>query len=283
MSLITIASAKGSPGVTTAALLFGALWPRPCVVAECDAAGADIALRMPSQQGQPLDPQAGLVALSAAGRKAMHPDLIAQHTQRIVGGLGVLTGVSMPEQAGGLAWAELGHLFGTAAGIDVLADLGRIGGSTPQNVMLAPSSLVVMLVDAVPSNVVHLRERVVRVNQMRAGTVAAPVHVVVVAPPRRTRAVKEVRDALERARVPFEDVHHLAFDEVGANFFLGQVNGRPDRTALVRSARPIVERLAARTAVAFVPEVAPTGSAGRPPQSVTQPPTQPPTAQGGRP
>lgn len=256
MSLIAIASAKGSPGVTTATLLLGALWPRPCVVAECDPAGGDVALRMPSQQGQPLDPQAGLVSLSAAGRKAMHGGLIAQHTQHIVGGLGVLTGVSLPEQAGGVAWPELAHLFSTTAGTDVLADLGRIGGATPQNALLAPSSLVIMVVDALPSNVIHLRERMTRVHQAIGGTMGAPIHVVVVAPPRRARAVREVREALERSRVPFEDVHHLAHDEVGARFFLGQVQGRPDRTALVRSAGPIVERLAARTAAAYVPEVA---------------------------
>lgn len=266
MSLITIASAKGSPGVTTATLLFGALWPRPCVVAECDAAGGDIALRMPSEHGQPLTADAGLVALSAAGRKAMHPGLIEQHTQHIVGGLGVLTGVSLPEQAGGLAWPDLAQLFATAPGTDVLADLGRIGGSTPQNAMLATSSLVVLVTDAVPSNVVHLRERAARVHQNLGGALAAPIHVVVVAGAKRARAVREVRESLERSRVPFEDVHHLAQDPVGANFFLGQVQGRPDRTALVRSAGSIVDRLAARTANAFVaaeplgvpaPEVAP--------------------------
>lgn len=253
MSLITIASAKGSPGVTTAALLFGALWPRPTVVAECDAAGGDIALRMPSAQGQPLTPDAGLVALSAAGRKAMHPALIDQHTQHIVGGLGVLTGVSLPEQAGGLAWAELAQLFAGAPGTDVIADLGRIGGSTPQNALLNASSLVVLMTDTIPSNVIHLRERAARVHQSLGGALAAPIHVVVVAPPKRARAVREVRESLERSRVPFEDVHHLAHDPVGASFFLGQVHGRPDRTALVRSAGAIVDRLAARTAAAFVP------------------------------
>jgi hypothetical protein len=256
MSLISIASAKGSPGVTTAALLFGALWPRPCLVAECDAAGGDIALRMPSEQGQPLSAEAGLVALSAAGRKAMYADLVPQHTQHIVGGLGVLTGVSLPEQAGGVAWPDLAHLFSTSPGTDVIADLGRIGGSTPQNALLAASSLVVLVTDAIPSSVIHLRERAVRVHQNLGGPLAAPIHVVVVAPPRRARAVREVRDALERARVPFEDVHHLADDPVGANFFLGQVQGRPDRTALVRSAGVIVERMAARTAGAFVADEA---------------------------
>lgn len=252
MALITIASAKGSPGVTTAALLLGALWPRPAVVAECDPAGGDIAYRMPAQDGQPLDPQAGLVSLSAAGRKAMHPGLIEQYAQPIVGGLGVLTGVSLPEQAGGLAWPELANLFANAPGTDVIADLGRIGAATPQNALLATSSLVVMVTGTVPSGIIHLRERIVRVHQAFGGALAAPMHVVVVAEPKRARAVREAREVLERARTQFEDVHHLAHDPAGAAFFLGQVKGKPDRTPLVRSARPIVARFAERTAAAFV-------------------------------
>lgn len=263
MSLTAIASAKGSPGVTTASLLFGALWPRPCVVAECDPAGGDVALRMPSTHGQPLEPQAGVVGLSAAGRNAMHPGLLEHYTQHVAGGLGVLTGVSAPEQAGGLAWGDMSNLFGSAPGTDVLADLGRIGANTPQNELLGTASLIVMLVDTVPSNVIHLRARIAALRKGPEDPLAAPIHVVVVAPPKRTRVVKETRDALAQAESPVEAVHHLAFDPVGANFFLGQINGKPDRTALVRSARPLVELLAQRTAAAFVP--APAGG------SVSQP------------
>lgn len=253
MALIALASAKGSPGVTTAALLFGALWPRPCIVAECDPSGGDVAWRMPSPHGDPLDPQAGLVSLSAAGRRGMHPDLIQRHLQQIVGGLDVITGVSVPEQAGGVAWAEMADLLQSTPGTDVIADLGRIGANTPQNDLLSAAHLIVMVVDTVPSNVVHLRERIGRFHPALGGPLAPPVHVVVVAPPKRGRAVRETREALDRADTPYEDVHHLAHDETGAGFFLGQVRGKPDRTALVRSAGPIVSTLATRTAAAYIP------------------------------
>ncbi|RYJ06001.1 MAG: hypothetical protein EON52_08655, partial [Actinomycetales bacterium] len=63
MGLVAFASAKGSPGVTTASLLVGALWPRPTIVVECDPSGGDVALRMPGDDGQPLDPQRGLLSL----------------------------------------------------------------------------------------------------------------------------------------------------------------------------------------------------------------------------
>ena len=75
----------------------------------------------------------------------------------------------------------------------------------------------------------------------------------VVAPPKRSRTVGEIRDAIERSATPVTAVHHLAADDAGAGFFLGQVVGNPARTQLVRSAQPIVDELAARTAGAFRP------------------------------
>lgn len=247
MGLISIASAKGSPGATTTALLFGALWPRECVMAECDPAGGDVAWRMPGSSGEPLDSQQGLLSLAAAGRKELHTGLLPVHSQQIVGGLDVVVGVSVPEQATGLRWDELARLFSEAPGRDVIADLGRIGATTPQNALLDRAAANVFVVDTLPSNVVHLRERLTRLRDKAAAGTAAPVHVVVLSPPKRERAVRETREALERAEIQVAGVHHLAHDPAGADFFLGQVRGRPDRTALVRSGRAIVAEIAEQT------------------------------------
>lgn len=253
MALIAMASAKGSPGVTTAAMLFAALWPRPSILVECDPAGGDVALRMPGADGEPLDSNPGLLNLVAAGRKSLYADLVRQHTEQIVGGLEVITGMTTPEQAAGLGqWDTLGRLFAELPGTDTVVDLGRIGAETPQNAILASASAVVLVVDIVPSSVVHLRERLRKVSDALGGEVGTPLHVVVVAPPKRSRAVAEIRDAIAQSQTPVEGVHHLARDTSGAAFFLGQVTGSPARTALVRSAQPIVDTLADRTAGAFV-------------------------------
>lgn len=261
MALIAVASAKGSPGATTASLLIGALWPRQVVVAECDPAGGDVAHRMPGPDGRPLDPQQGMLSLVAAGRRSLHPGLLAAHTQQIVGGLDVLSGVMVPEQAGALAqqWERLADLFARLPGTDVVADLGRIGAATPQNVLLASAAAIVLVVGTVPSEVVHLRERLRAVHEAHGGPMGAPIHVLVVAAPKRSRTVKEVREAIERSEVPVAGVHHLAHDPSGAAFFLGQVSGSPARTALVRSARPVVDELAAATAAFHVRAEEPAG------------------------
>ena len=134
MGLVAFASAKGSPGVTTTTLAMGALWPRPVVVAECDASGADIPLRMANAAGGVLDPDRGLLSLAAAGRKGLRSDLVLAHTQRVIGGLDVLVGPRVPEQAAGHdeLLAAAGRRTRRAPGRDVLADCGRIGSTTPQ-------------------------------------------------------------------------------------------------------------------------------------------------------
>lgn len=250
MALIALASAKGSPGVTTAALLLGGLWPRPVLLSECDPAGGDVALRIPASDGNPLDTHEGLLSLVAAGRKTMHPELVLQHCQQIVGGLDVLAGITVPEQAAGLGqqWANLGPLLDAVEGRDVIADLGRIGAATPQNALLGSAHAIAMVVDTTPSNVVHLRERISYVQDQVGGPMGTPVHVLVVAEPKRRTAVREIREALARAEITVAEVHHLAYDVRGANVFLGQINGNPGRTTLVRSARPIVEKLSETTA-----------------------------------
>jgi MinD-like ATPase involved in chromosome partitioning or flagellar assembly len=257
VGLIAVASAKGSPGATTTALLLGALWPRPVIVAECDPHGGDTALRMPTVDGGTLDPDRGLLSLGAAGRKSLHADLVPEHTQTVVGGLDVLVGVRTPEQSAGLAqqWGQLGPIFATVPGHDVIADAGRVGAATPQNVLLASASDLVLVCDDEPSNVVHLRERILALEaKLRPDSASGTrIHVLVVADVRRRRAVSEVAAVLERTSVPVSDVHQLARDPRGAGFFSGRIQGRADRTALVRSARPVAAELAAATEAFFVP------------------------------
>jgi hypothetical protein len=232
-------------------MLLAALWPRPSLVAECDASGGDIAWRMPSTAGQPLDPQRGLLSLVAAGRRSLNPHLVAEHTQQVIGGLDVLVGVGSPEQITAIAdWRDLGTLFSALPGIDVVADLGRVGAGAPQSALLSYAGAIVFVVDTTPSSVIHLRERLRRVYEQTAGS-GVPIYVVVVAPANRGRAVTDIRDTLERSIARRVGVHHLTHDEKGAAFFLGQVQGNHERTRLVRSARTVVTELAGRTADYF--------------------------------
>ena len=82
MALVALASAKGSPGVTTAATVLAALWPRSVLLAECDPAGSDLVVRMTAPGGGALTAERGLVSLAAAGRKGLDDDVIMAHTHQ---------------------------------------------------------------------------------------------------------------------------------------------------------------------------------------------------------
>jgi hypothetical protein len=256
MGLVALASAKGSPGVTTTALALGALWPRPVIVAECDASGADVPLRMDAAAGGVLDPDRGLLSLAAAGRKGLRSELVLAHTQRVIGGLDVLVGPRVPEQAAGMTnfWPLLGAALDALPGRDVLADCGRIGATSPQTPVLRAARLLVLVCTAEPSSVVHLRERLAALAAVLdpASPVGTPIAVAVVADPKARDAVAQVRETLRRTEVPLRDVWHLAYDVKGAGFFKGLVTGRAEKTALVRSARLMTEDAAAVVEPFFV-------------------------------
>jgi hypothetical protein len=204
-----------------------------------------------------LDADRGLLSLAAAGRKGLNSDLVLTHSQQVLGGMDVLVGPRVPEQAAGLTnlWPMLGPALDGIPGYDVIADCGRIGADTPQNVLLRASRLLVLVCTVEPSSVVHLRERLTTLAPMLdpSSPVGTPIAVVVVADPKARDAVAQARQSLERTEIPLQGVWHLAYDPKGAGFFKGHVVGRADKTMLVKTARPAVEQVAALVEPFFEP------------------------------
>ncbi|WP_018653545.1 hypothetical protein [Actinomadura flavalba] len=262
MALIALAADKGAPGVTTAAVALGAVWPRPVLVAECDQAGGDLVYRLPAEQGGDggtgmLNPSRGLLSLAATARRGLRPEQIGEHSQRLTGGLDVLVGITGAEQAQGMTWlwGPLGRAFAGLGGVDVLADCGRLGAASPLTGLLREADMVVLVTRATLEQVAHLRERVsVLEDELRGGP---PIGVLVLADPRDFRpSVSEVerilatrdRQAGDRApgTPPVGVLGGLALDPKGAALLSGQWGGRLDRSLLVRSAREVAGDLLRR-------------------------------------
>ncbi|WP_067129586.1 hypothetical protein [Microtetraspora malaysiensis] len=238
MALIVLAADKGAPGVTTAATALGAVWPRPVLLAECDPSGGDLAYRLPAEDGGVLNPARGLLSLGAVARHGLHAEQIYEHTQKLVGGLDVLTGLTHGEQAGGLTWlwGPLGRSLAVLPRADVLADCGRLGGHAEMGDFVAEATQVVLFTRPSLDHVAHLRERLALLD-------GRPV-VVVIADPRSYRAsIEEVRRIVAPWDVAF--VAGLAYDPKGAELLRGQWGGRLDRSLLIRTARELAGRLAA--------------------------------------
>ena len=168
MALIAIAADKGAPGVTTTALALAAVWPRPVLLAECDPAGGDLVYRFPGANSAPLDPRRGMLSLAVAARRGGRPEQVWEHTQKLHGGLDVLTGVTNAEQGSGLHlfWGQVGKLLAAVPQADVIADCGRIGADGPLYDLLAESSAVMLITRPEMGEVIRLRDRV---NSVAAG------------------------------------------------------------------------------------------------------------------
>ncbi|WP_235557943.1 hypothetical protein [Sphaerimonospora mesophila] len=252
MALIVLAADKGAPGVTTAATALGAVWPRPVLLAECDPSGGDLAYRLPGEDGGVLNPGRGLLSLGAVARRGLRADLIFEHTQRLVGGLDVLTGLTNAEQAAGLTWlwGPLGRSLAALPGADVLADCGRLGPHPQMNDLIAEADEVVLFTRASLDHVAHLRERLTLLGR--------PACVVVIADPRAYRAsIEEVRRIVSGWDVKL--VGGLAHDPKGAELLRGQWGGRLDRSLLIRTARDLAGRLVAQLAAEAAANAAPGG------------------------
>jgi hypothetical protein len=292
MALIVIAADKGAPGVTTTALALAAVWPRPVLLAECDPSGGDLVYRFPAAQGNSLDPRRGLLTLAVAARRGLQPGQLWEHTQKIIGGLDVLTGVINAEQGAGLAtlWGPLGGLFAGMSGGDVIADCGRLAADGPYYDLIAQAAVVLLVTRPTPGDVIRLRDRAAAVAAAanargRRGFTSA---VVVIADQRTLKATAaEVGQTLTQGNVPAGVVGGLANDPKGAELLRGEWGGRLDKTLLIRTARETAQQLAASLPAAgddaSGPSPSPAPSAPARGQPARTPPVQPQYPPAGQP
>jgi hypothetical protein len=265
MALIAIAADKGAPGVTTTALALAAVWPRPVLLAECDPAGGDLVYRLPAADGSRLDPRRGLLSLAVAARRGLQPHQAWEHTQKLNGGLDILTGVTNAEQGGGLnlLWGPVGRVLAANSQADVIADCGRLGSDGPHYDLLAEAALIVLVTRASLGEVIRLRDRVASVTaaMQKRGRPEAGADVVVIADYKQiTTSVAEIGHALKQASISARIAGGLADDPRGADLLRGEWGGKLDKSLLIRTARDIAESLASR--LPSMPQAGPGGAGG---------------------
>src|SRR5215470_14857337 len=248
MALIAIASDKGAPGVTTAALALAAVWPRPVLLAECDPAGGDLVYRFPAAGGGRLDPRRGVLSLAVVARRGMQPQQVWEHVQKLHGGLDVLAGVTNAEQGAGLSllWGPIGKALASLPQADVIADCGRLGADGPLYDLLAEATTVVLVSKVHVADVIRLRDRATAfaVAAQSRGRRNFGVGVVVVADHKKFRAsLGEVQHVLGQANAPATVLGGIAHDTKGADLLNGEWGGNLDRTMLIKTAREVARQL----------------------------------------
>ena len=248
MALIAIASDKGAPGVTTAALALAAVWPRPVLLAECDPAGGDLVYRFPAVGGGHLDPRRGVLSLAVVARRGMQPQQVWEHVQKLHGGLDVLAGVTNAEQGAGLSllWGPIGKALASMPQADVIADCGRLGADGPLYDLLAEATTVVLVSKVHVADVIRLRDRAAAfaAAAQSRGRRNFGVGVVVVADHKKFRAsLGEVQHVLGQANAPATVLGGIAHDTKGADLLSGEWGGNLDRTMLIKTAREVARQL----------------------------------------
>ena len=248
MALIAIASDKGAPGVTTAALALAAVWPRPVLLAECDPAGGDLVYRFPAVGGGHLDPRRGVLSLAVVARRGMQPQQVWEHVQKLHGGLDVLAGVTNAEQGAGLSllWGPIGKALASMPQADVIADCGRLGADGPLYDLLAEATTVVLVSKVHVADVIRLRDRATAfaVAAQSRGRRNFGVGVVIVADHKKFRAsLGEVQHVLGQANAPATVLGGIAHDTKGADLLSGEWGGNLDRTMLIKTAREVARQL----------------------------------------
>lgn len=159
MAVLALTSAKGAPGVSTAALAMTLLWPRAALLAECDPAGGSSVLA--GYLRGAVDHSRGLLPLALAQRhdsleQALWPQTVPltgdPHTASVAAGAGnrwLLPGLSDAAQAPSTTalWGPLGSLLASLerAGTDVIVDAGRLGTAHAPTALLRQADLVLLV------------------------------------------------------------------------------------------------------------------------------------------
>lgn len=155
MTVVALASAKGSPGVTTTAIALAARWPSPrqAVVMELDPAGGDIGAWF-GLSGEP-----GVGSLAAGSRRGVAAGSLLDHCQHLPGGLRVVVGPPGAEQAR-RAVAMLAPTLPSAShggeDVDVLADCGRLDEGSPATDVVRHADVAVLVSRADVAALGHL-------------------------------------------------------------------------------------------------------------------------------
>lgn len=159
MAILALTSAKGAPGVSTAALAMTLLWSRAALLAECDPAGGSSVLA--GYLRGTVDHSRGLLPLALAQRhealeQALWPQTVPltgdPHATSVAAGAGdrwLLPGLSDAAQAPSTAalWGPLGSVLASLerAGTDVVVDAGRLGTAHAPTALLRQADLVLLV------------------------------------------------------------------------------------------------------------------------------------------
>ena len=146
MVVIALASASGSPGVTTTALGMSMLWPRPVLLIEADPTGGSAVLAGYFRGAREYT--AGIIELALSSSSV--GEALSEVAQPIEGTqVSFVAGTRSHTQAGAVRdlWEPLADSLAEleSAGQDVIVDIGRLGLSGSPKPLLEAADLALLV------------------------------------------------------------------------------------------------------------------------------------------
>lgn len=240
--MVTLFSAKASPGVTSTSLALAAVWPRPVVLVEADPASTDLAYRCRTADAGVPATSPTLLSLGTAAARPEQQGTITDWTQRLACGVDVVLGVTSPSQARGIEplWTQVTEVL-RAAETDVLVDVGRATKNAAIAALVEAADVRIPVAKAAVESVIATRELLK--DLPFSGGVTMPV---MVGSARSGAAdCRDLDDVLSRAGVIAEESMSVALDHPGLLALEAGVSprGRGRGSLLIRSARGIAEKV----------------------------------------
>jgi hypothetical protein len=141
--LISVVSVKGSPGVTTAALALGSVWPRTALVVDVDPQGGDV---LAGVGGGRQAADRGIVDVLTEARHGDPRAALSRHVTRPAPHAPLLlAGFGAPGQAARVPWTPLAEVLDGLPETDVLADCGRYTPTHPVGGLLRRSRFTMVV------------------------------------------------------------------------------------------------------------------------------------------
>ncbi len=246
--IVAVCADKGSPGVTTLAMVLGMVWPGERLVLEADPSGGDLAFRARHVEGGGLlAAEPTVLSLAADARTGLPDGTLAQYAQPTTVGVPVIHG-----PPGAAAFVPMRGLWPVVASEaarwsgTVIADLGRLQPGNAALPLAKAATAVLVLAQVSVESLYHLRERVQDLSAIIGDPSRErhPVAVVVAARRGDDRALTQVRRMLDAVGSPIPVAGVLATDPAAAEALrTGEIRRGLDRSDLIRSAAELAGTL----------------------------------------
>jgi hypothetical protein len=155
MAVVALTSARGAPGVTTAALALALTWPRPVILVEADVSGSSSILA--GYLRGTISHDRSLIDLAMAERRGRLAEDLHQSTIELPGSQArLLASLTSPAQAATMqrAWDPIATVLRNLdrAATDVIIDAGRLGTAFgPDQLLRAADSVLLVTRTSLPA------------------------------------------------------------------------------------------------------------------------------------